>query len=772
MRLRAIGLEKVRAIAAHNLADKVVQVLSSQRMEGRVQFSQVTIYSILAHLPPADIEPWYRELCAWQCPLHPYTELQFASRLAQSPSNKTMSAHVLQRLHETKLLDINSPMAASVVTTILSFSKKELASMDEASITPADLFRLLHSIGLVPNVITYTAIIRGLCLKKDLGTALDVFDVMQQHGVQANEWTYSILLHGCKEQSDWPALAEIGIKACQANIRDNVVWSQVLYATYICILREHKDIRGPRRSVLFAMNTIYQRIFDAQFIRPFITGRLTEMGELAGQQKWFPKPLARLQTEIVSLPPLELLKPNADTIAIMLLGLIRILPMPYDVVVFYSQYRHMLKQGHPVAQLMVQEKGTFVHDIVLRNLVKWPSTLRVALDIIRDMMGGSIDAATSTDTAGTGAARSLEEMQESKVEAATEEQTATIETPTTNKQSVTGEDLHQQRIRHPRPSVHTWTILVHGFMRAKQPKDAEYIMTLMRANGVEPNVVTWNTLAAGYAKLQMIPEAVKAMRRLERAGHEADDWTLRAFQYIGNKAKAVELMEATVERNKAHKMAEEQQQQEQQQHQREDVDAKQEAEVLHLDTERAVEAEADGVVAEQPLQDEEPMQQQQWPHGNDEVHQDQDEDEAYLDSLIEEPFEQLDHQNIQHLQPPIMSAHASKAIYNRMVASLEAAGSPVTEKDRLDIESWLQIRSRGLQAVPQTPPQRVVGLQPAQAELRKQLGPWTMYSEPELDAMGVRVKPDPEQGEKYLEGRPPGPVKALPKSRRFPAKNE
>lgn len=211
-RLSAIRKEQARADAAHALADRVVRTLlteeerdrrlsslgSVESPRDRIQFTQFTIYSILAELPEAVVEPWYRQLCDRGCALHPYTEIKFAIRIAQSASTKGLSAHCLERLQSLGVLDINSPLAASVVTTLLSFSKKELLELDENSITPADLFRHLHGLGLIPNVITYTTIIRGLCLRGDLGTALDVFDVMHQHGVKPNEWTYSTLLHGCR----------------------------------------------------------------------------------------------------------------------------------------------------------------------------------------------------------------------------------------------------------------------------------------------------------------------------------------------------------------------------------------------------------------------------------------------------------------------------------------------------------------------------------------------------------------------------------------------
>lgn len=760
-RLCDIGLEEIRKQAAYALADKVVHILRTQRLKGRVQFSQATIHSILADLPVSDIEAWYQELCTLECALEPWTELQFASRLAKSSPTKALSAPVLQRLHEAQLLDINSPQAASVATTLLTFSKKELHDLTEADVTPADLFRSLHTIGLIPNVITYTTIIRGLCLREDLGTALDVFEVMQQHGVQPNEWTYSTLLHGCRLREDWAAFAEIGVRACHANILDPVVWNEILYAVYICVKVQHSSRLGPTRTILYAMNTIYSRVFDAQAIRPFITGRLTEMGELAGKQAWFPPELERLRTEIPPIHIQQLIQPRTDTISIMLLGLIRMLPLPYDVVVFYAQYRHMLSQGHPIARIMVQERGTFIHDIVLRNLVKWPNTLRFALDIIKDMMSSSSPSTDAQVTNPTpqhpvGEEQSAEQVlpvepMEVRQRVEAEQSSAEEQQPASDEGQATAQATAQSQpsdqhppesqshaVSHPMPSVHTWTILVHGFMKSNQPQDAEYIMKLMRANGVEPNVVTWNTLAAGYASQQMIPEAVNAMRRMEAAGFEADEWTMRAFSRIHDKEAAVKLMEATVEANKARKEAVDQQQHE------EEADAP-EARTFksEKDTPKQTSHRGDAVESGSEGTDE--------LHKIYEVHQQQE--EAYLDKVVEESIDNPG-MSLASLAPEIMPIDVSRAIWNRMVARLEASGIPVTERTRTDIDAWLQMKDRGLGGMPKVPPRRVQDSPPSQAELRARLGRWTMFTEAELDARGVRVRPTPLPRENILARAP------------------
>lgn len=671
-RLRVIGLAEVKALEAQKLARMATRILIT-RARGSIQFSQVTIRSILVALPADAVEPWYSQLLDAECDLHPFTEVQFASRLAKSAPTKALSAEVLMRLQKANLLDINTPVAASVVTTILSFNQKDLAKLDDHSTTPADLFRDLHNAGLIPNVITYTAIIRGLCLKQDLRAALDVLEVMKQHGVQPNEWTYAILLQGCKMRGDWTALADIAVQACHANTREKVVWNEVLHAIYICCLRQPDD-RKPRRALLYALTLFYSRVFDAVPVRPFMTGRLAEMGEHIGQQQWFPEPLRRLITDVPPLPPSELRSPGPDTLSILLLGLIRTLPLPYDVVVFYSQFRQMLREGHPVAELMVQERGSFVHDIVLRNLLKWPGTLRVALDIIRDMMRDI--GRKSESTTGTSAPRLDATILSQQLKPSSDE-----DAPPSQQSS---SEPRRPPIPHPAPSIYTWTVLVHGFMKAKQPQDAEHIMTLMRNNGIEPNLVTWNTLAAGYAKLQMIPEAVNTMRRLEAEGHEADDWTMRAFSYIGNKAKAIELMEATVEANKARKIAADQ------------------GEALSRGEWAADAVDIVGQVTQETPAD-------RWPQLGDEAREQEEEDfldrelearldmnmDTFLDADIDKDINKLE---LEGLSVDVSNRMAQPSSSHKGVVRKLAESAPV-EGSRHDTDGWQEIKRLGLDAL-------------------------------------------------------------------------
>lgn len=528
-----------KCAAATELAD-LISLIMAQTEEGEhFQPFQSTLWRILYFLPPERLQTWYEELQAVSrrdafSYLFPPTELQFASRFAKSPQTKTISLGILRRLKQRHRIDINGPVALSISTSILTFTEQELKNLDSSLPTPADVFAALRELGLKPNKFTYNAILRALCVRGDnIRTPLEVFEVMKNSGLKPDAFTYAILVNGCRRSEAYEVLADIAVEAFHAGVRSRIFWNDVLYAIYnICHVENvSQDVY---RSAMLPMNDIFTRIFDVAPLRPFIPDEMSSYFVDSVKTAWFPDRLQRLHREIPALPPRDLIRPGLDTVCIFILCMVRSLPQPYDIVMFYVHFKKLLREGHPDAVRVVQELGSYVYDVILRSLVSWKGTMRIVLDIVRDMRK---DDDENIDNEADSTAEALSTT-------AGSEHTDVVKIVDT--------------VRPPRPSVYTWSILVKGFVRNNQVDKAEQCIDLMRQHGVEPNLVTWNTLAFGYAYLQDARGVVHTMQRLESAGFEADDWTMKAFSHIRNKGKAIEMMEQAVEANKlAQEQAEE-----------------------------------------------------------------------------------------------------------------------------------------------------------------------------------------------------------------------
>lgn len=569
---------------AQKLADLVVQT-AQLGQKGYIRPPQNTIYSIMDALPPTQLEDWFHQLIAHELPLHKYTILQFASRFAKMSATKDLSLDIWRDLCETKSLDINTPLGASLCTSLLTFQDDDLHAFDENLATPAELFQCLLDLGLIPNVITYTTIIHSLCVKKDLQTAMEVFEVMKQHGVQPDKFTYSVMMNGFKSCGDFGTMLSFASNARDAGGQDAVVWNDMIHATFLACLKEPRVPGGVRRArcvVWGPMNAIFARFFKPEPLRTLITGRFTDVRVFMEQHGFVPSRMQGAFHEIRQLHPQELIQPSSSTLSLMILGFVRHLPRPYDVVSFYDHFKNLLREGDPVAQMIVQEQGSIVHDVVLRSLIKWKGMLRIMLSIIRDMMTDVSPAAvvppplslqTFEQEISNSATNSATNNEDPSVDFETSKPGADTTTAADDVAGVRmGAVMKEESalslsnasdhsgearppIRHPRPSVYTWSILTKAFMSNRLPQEAEHILKLMQVHGVKPNIVTWNTLAAGHAKMGNTKQAVETMRRLEGAGFKNDDWTMRAFSYISDKAGAIRLMEQKVEENKLTKAA-------------------------------------------------------------------------------------------------------------------------------------------------------------------------------------------------------------------------
>lgn len=486
-----------------------------------LQLRQVAIFYLIQLMKtPEGVHALYRLLIQHDHRLHKYTRLQFASHLAGVAKLKKAAVEVLQNALATTDLDINTPQGAALCTTILSTDENEkpaaTATDAEGTLTPAEMFEQLLRCGLEPNLITYTTIIRGLCLRGELEAAQQVLRLMIKTQTVPDEYVYSTLLNGAKLHGDFSIIRHVAETAAAQEIWHPIVWNDFLQAIYLTAFdeaRRDRTVKRPRVVPSFPlMLQAYAKLFPLEPLRcilPVATAvedsshddgarPLSTISKAHGSWEF----AEQLIPTVHALPQLarnKLIQPTSSTLTTMILGYIQGVSNPYDVIAFYSNFRRLLQSGDPVATDLVHGQGTLVHDVVVMSLCEFEGMLRVALDVVGDMLR---DATTE-----------VEQQQQ--------------------------ENSHH----HPPPSVYTWSILLNGFMFYRQTKQGERILRMMRERGVEPNIVSWNTLMAGYARLQNVKKTANAFQRLERAGFEPDEFTFRAFSYLSDKSAILNHLE-------------------------------------------------------------------------------------------------------------------------------------------------------------------------------------------------------------------------------------
>ncbi|KAK7755987.1 hypothetical protein SLS62_001929 [Diatrype stigma] len=449
-----------------------------------IAFDQSVLYAVISALSLDDLVKFYKTLKRTEHPINANTLQHMASRLAKSSSHKIHAADVICSLAETPDYNINLPAPASICSSLLTLDPHQ--PIPEGQAQPDMLFRHLLENGFRPNLLTLTALIRNFCVRGRLDTAWKIFDLLLEHNFEPDPHVFSILLNGSKKSFEVPSIRKI-IEIVFS--RD--AWTGIIVYDFLDIIYRENDSQSERRrrqkkanNAWRPMLQLYAKFFDLSPLQKFFVSPLenviTETG-LAPKQ-------ATVMTELADalrpLPDHMLFKPTGHTLVLLLAAHARSIDNPASVVAQYRRFTRLLDKRDPIAATLIADKGTMVYDIYLRAMMQFKDRVETPMKVIYTMM--------------------IRAEQEWKH---------------------TGKN-----VRHPLPSVYTWTILLNGFKNHKHIGGALAALDMMlRVGNVQPNLVTWNALISAYAHAGRVHGAVRAVRMLEEAGHTTDDFTVKAF---------------------------------------------------------------------------------------------------------------------------------------------------------------------------------------------------------------------------------------------------
>lgn len=542
---------------------------------------QWDIFQILSRISSDEaIHELYQELVTSEHPLHRHTRLQFAKRFGETAVFKPTAFEILEFLVRSKQLDVNSPHAAALCTTILTPSKKALEEEfepgnfvegTEMSEMTTKYSECLLGLGFNPNLITYSVLIRDLIQRKEVKTALDVHKIMASQELKPDALLYSFLLNGAKTSHSWLPMHMLVQQAFLDEIKDPVVWNELLHAVFMAYLGELRRQRGRRRPGMPAfhpMLKLYSNVFKPDLLRKFIPADVDYLAkaDLHVSNIWqCEKQAFLLAYRTPSWSSRGLLDPGYDTLTLMILGYINSLTNPQSILDFYSHFKRLLDRGDRHAQHLVAKGDTRIYDYVLRALLQFREHLGTCVGIVSEMLELSGQSPVSRQSmksiaslrlpsrpavaaAGVRPGPPADDLPLKRLSLSPDQPTSDVGEDGTVRPSRalrlgSGPEQPRKSFSHPPPSVHTWSIVINGLMFHREADKAERVMEIMEENGVQPSIVTYNTLIAGYANAQNVRKTVKALQRLEGAGLAGDDFTFRAWAYLSDKEAALELME-------------------------------------------------------------------------------------------------------------------------------------------------------------------------------------------------------------------------------------
>ncbi|KLU93105.1 hypothetical protein MAPG_12044, partial [Magnaporthiopsis poae ATCC 64411] len=461
-----------------------------------VRLDQVTLHRMirLGELPA--ILQLYRVLVNYDHSLTADTLRQFANRLAGGAmmEAKREALNILQRLnHIGDRYNINNEAGQQIATLMLSDR-----SRGKCDHRPAELMQRLLALGAVPTRRSYTALIQSLAFSGELQTAWMVYHNMVEQGIPPDEPLGHVLVAASAKANDINSLVR-ALTLRETPILGDYGWNLLLHT--ILHWRQHDiplEVRSPRRFRL--LMAAFCRIYNPELLHNVCGRNLgdhwhvdaqdidTELGAAINNIPHFAEPRRT---------------PESTTLRIMLVGYIRSLPEPIDVISFYTRIDELLKRRNPVVLSLVEEDRAVLYNTMMLTLsyasASRPATLTVMKSLLED---------NPTPT------RSLAKTSES-------------EPP-----------------RRPRPNIHSWTIALDAILRDGDVMLASRHIRQMESYGCPPDQATWNVLVRGYARLQNVNRTVNALRCMEQAGFQADQFTISAFGSLRNKQKALSMLES------------------------------------------------------------------------------------------------------------------------------------------------------------------------------------------------------------------------------------
>ncbi|KAK4241339.1 hypothetical protein C8A03DRAFT_30555 [Achaetomium macrosporum] len=531
-------------------------------------FPQWLLGRVFSISQPPLVKKLYRALYTRAHPLDWNTKFKAASCLARDVKGKELALKILERVMENGLrmeflrgqrtptflgidrvskaegervyqwVNVNDPnfrlRFAELATAIVSMPEGWRQGGDGSPFTLQslnDMYKRLIGLGIPLNLKTQTAMLQAICSTGELEAAWNLYHDMLEQGIKPDERVYLILLNAAKHAGSIESTIRVILEAPAEVLQSHYIWNEFLSTVIQVAIKEcnERGIRPPRTIPAFDfMLRIYEKFFKLEPLNKLLPSHLLIHPDNTTHWEWKAK-LAVVIDKLPAREPNELVDPRADTLGIMFHGYVKALSNASLLVSFYAHFRTLLKNGDPhVLELL--RHTTLPYDTIIKAVTEHPGLLRVAADILNDMLrdaGASSAITGARDRSGEISKQQTEQEISTSPSSSTPSQPSSAEAP----------------FVHPLPSVHTWNTVLRGFFMERRVRQGWRIFELMRQHGAEPNKVTWNTLIAGYTASGENELAVQTLIKFEKLGLKADWYTQRQMSILSKHEPTREMME-------------------------------------------------------------------------------------------------------------------------------------------------------------------------------------------------------------------------------------
>ncbi|MCJ1379082.1 hypothetical protein MMC17_002182 [Xylographa soralifera] len=359
----------------------------------------------------------------------------------------------------------------------------------------SNLLAFMLEAGVRPNRFLANIIILNASEAGDLSTAWRSHDIAKENGLVPDAATYTALLKGVHHQN-----AKLTVRLVHRDakldgwlFKSSRLKFELLYAFYISNSGKYHD--QPYSNLL----PYYRQFFDVKPLQEL--GIFHSTADCIEEKGQFPEPTV----PALGLILLAWLTENHDS---------------GPVLAVYERYLYYTRNNHPLIAQLAETDYTANAFIVAFG--QSPRTVHICTQVVQDMLKLQvirIDASQSFPSISDAS-----HFNKSSIENVIED---------SSREERSNEDLENYEIRRiAPPTVQTWSILLFAFIKHRQSDAAEKVLSLMKARGQKPNIVTWNSLLSGYASMQDFPGMVSTLKRMDQACLEDDEWTAKALARV------------------------------------------------------------------------------------------------------------------------------------------------------------------------------------------------------------------------------------------------
>ncbi|KAF2399149.1 hypothetical protein EJ06DRAFT_522689 [Trichodelitschia bisporula] len=349
-----------------------------------------------------------------------------------------------------------------------------------------DILARLVDMGIKITITAYNALIGNAVDVGDFPTAFRVFEFLQEHGIEPDSVTYNVMLTACESCEEQSVVEDMLTKARACIERDR---SDRLATNFLhCSLLYHQRFFSASQS---SAKWIYARVLR-QYLTYFPPYPLFDLGLLDKND---------LPSDIVSIIDNGMkLDVDFQPVNIVLMAFLRANTDSDRLVQVYNAFQRNARSGGWLINLCAYDT---TYNLFLMAFGFDSKAVGLCPEIVRHMT-----EPYPTDRIPEKRPRGTSEI-------------------------------------FARPTVQTWSILLHVFAWQGHTAAANKVMDLMEQRGTQPDDVTWNILIKGYATANDEEGILEALDNMRKSGFAYDKFTMKAVGRMNNKEALFRVLKET-----------------------------------------------------------------------------------------------------------------------------------------------------------------------------------------------------------------------------------